>query len=117
MKSQFYLQDTHHALEEKLVVMDPEVRGLNRLHQFDKVEIVRLEHPDNSSQALLNMKEHIKEILDELEIDLCVIYVQVILDLHHLKHMILRYFQKDKKWLEISSVSNFKSYQSKPFKP
>ena len=39
-----------------------EVRGLNRLHQFDKVEIVRLEHPDNSSQALLDMKEHVKEI-------------------------------------------------------
>ena len=46
-----------------------EVRGLNRLHQFDKVEIVRLEHPDNSGQALLDMKEHVKEILSELEID------------------------------------------------
>ena len=37
-----------------------DVRGLNRLHQFDKVEIVRLEHPDNSSKALTGMKEHIK---------------------------------------------------------
>ena len=45
------------------------MRGLNRLHQFDKVEIVRLEHPDNSSKALTGMKEHIKSILSELELD------------------------------------------------
>ena len=46
-----------------------DVRGLNRLHQFDKVEIVRLEHPNNSSKALTGMKEHIKSILSELELD------------------------------------------------
>ena len=46
-----------------------DVRGLNRLHQFDKVEIVRLEHPDNSDKALNMMKEHIKGILSELELD------------------------------------------------
>ena len=40
-----------------------DVRGLNRLHQFDKVEIVRIEHPDKSDDALIKMKEHIKEIL------------------------------------------------------
>ena len=44
------------------------VRGLNRLHQFDKVEIVRIEHPDKSYQALDNMVEHVKGILQELKL-------------------------------------------------
>ncbi len=91
-----------------------EVRGLNRLHQFDKVEIVRLEHPDNSSQALLNMKEHIKEILDELEIDYRILNLCAgDLGFTSSKTYDFEIFSKgQKKWLEISSVSNFKSYQS-----
>ena len=91
-----------------------EVRGLNRLHQFDKVEIVRLEHPDNSSQALLNMKEHIKEILDELEIDFRILNLCAgDLGFTSSKTYDFEIFSKgQKKWLEISSVSNFKSYQS-----
>lgn len=44
------------------------VRGLNRLHQFEKVEIVRIEHPENSDAALDGMVEHIKEILNELKL-------------------------------------------------
>ena len=44
------------------------VRGLNRLHQFDKVEIVRIEHPGNSYAALDNMVEHVKNILNELKL-------------------------------------------------
>ena len=44
------------------------VRGLNRLHQFDKVEIVRVEHPENSYQALNEMVAHIKDILRELKL-------------------------------------------------
>ena len=44
------------------------VRGLNRLHQFDKVEILRVEHPDNSYKALDGMVDHVKEILDELKL-------------------------------------------------
>ncbi len=44
------------------------VRGLNRLHQFDKVEIVRIEHPDRSYQALEGMVEHVKNILQELQL-------------------------------------------------
>ena len=91
-----------------------EVRGLNRLHQFDKVEIVRLEHPDNSSQALLNMKEHIKEILGELEIDFRILNLCAG-DLGFTSSITYDFeiFSKgQKKWLEISSVSNFKSYQS-----
>ena len=91
-----------------------EVRGLNRLHQFDKVEIVRLEHPDNSSQALLNMKEHIKEILGELEIDFRILNLCAgDLGFTSSKTYDFEIFSKgQKKWLEISSVSNFKSYQS-----
>ena len=91
-----------------------EVRGLNRLHQFDKVEIVRLEHPDNSSQALLNMKEHVKEILGELEIDFRILNLCAG-DLGFTSSITYDFeiFSKgQKKWLEISSISNFKSYQS-----
>ena len=91
-----------------------EVRGLNRLHQFDKVEIVRLEHPDNSSKALLDMKEHVKEILGELEIDFRILNLCAG-DLGFTSSITYDFeiFSKgQKKWLEISSVSNFKSYQS-----
>ena len=91
-----------------------EVRGLNRLHQFDKVEIVRLEHPNNSSQALLNMKEHVKEILSELKIDFRILNLCAG-DLGFTSSITYDFeiFSKGQnKWLEISSVSNFKSYQS-----
>jgi len=91
-----------------------EVRGLNRLHQFDKVEIVRLEHPDNSSEALLHMKEHVKEILSDLEIDFRILNLCAG-DLGFTSSITYDFeiFSKgQKKWLEISSVSNFKSYQS-----
>ena len=91
-----------------------EVRGLNRLHQFDKVEIVRLEDPDNSSQALLNMKEHVKEILSELKIDFRILNLCAG-DLGFTSSITYDFeiFSKgQKKWLEISSLSNFKSYQS-----
>jgi len=91
-----------------------EVRGLNRLHQFDKVEIVRLEHPDNSGQALIYMKEHVKEILSELEIDFRILNLCAG-DLGFTSSITYDFeiFSKgQKKWLEISSVSNFKSYQS-----
>ena len=91
-----------------------EVRGLNRLHQFDKVEIVRLEHPDYSNQALLDMKEHVKEILGELEIDFRILNLCAG-DLGFTSSITYDFeiFSKgQKKWLEISSVSNFKSYQS-----
>ena len=91
-----------------------EVRGLNRLHQFDKVEIVRLEHPDNSSLALLDMKEHVKEILGELEIDFRILNLCAG-DLGFTSSITYDFeiFSKgQKKWLEISSVSNFKSCQS-----
>ncbi|MDO6743412.1 serine--tRNA ligase [Tenacibaculum soleae] len=94
------------------------VRGLNRLHQFDKVEIVRVEHPDNSYQALNGMVEHIKDILRELK----------------LPYRILRlcggdtgftsaltfdfelYSTAQERWLEISSASNFETFQANRLK-
>ena len=91
-----------------------EVRGLNRLHQFDKVEIVRLEHPDKSNQALSDMTDHIKKILAELEIDFRILNLCAG-DLGFTSSITYDFeiFSKgQKKWLEVSSVSNFKSYQS-----
>ena len=90
------------------------VRGLNRLHQFDKVEIIRVEHPNNSYKAFDGMIAHVKDILAELK----------------LPYRILRLCGGDTgfpaamtydfelfstaqdRWLEISSVSNFESYQA-----
>lgn len=94
------------------------VRGLNRLHQFDKVEIVRVEHPTKSYEALDGMVEHVKNILRELK----------------LPYRILRLCGGDlgftaaltfdfevfstaqDRWLEISSVSNFETYQANRLK-
>jgi len=91
-----------------------DVRGLNRLHQFDKVEIVRIEHPDNSEDALIKMKEHIKEILTELRLDFRILNLCAG-DLGFTSSITYDFevFSKgQEKWLEISSVSNFKTYQS-----
>lgn len=94
------------------------VRGLNRLHQFDKVEIIRVEHPSNSYKALDSMVNHIKEILEALK----------------LPYRILRLCGGDtsfasaltfdfeifstaqNKWLEVSSVSNFETFQANRLK-
>jgi len=91
-----------------------DVRGLNRLHQFDKVEIVRLEHPENSNNALSKMKDHIIGILSELELDFRILNLCAG-DLGFTSAITYDFelFSKgQKKWLEISSVSNFKTYQS-----
>ena len=91
-----------------------DVRGLNRLHQFDKVEIVRLEHPKNSNNALSKMKDHIISILYELELDFRILNLCAG-DLGFTSAITYDFelFSKgQKKWLEISSVSNFKTYQS-----
>ena len=91
-----------------------DVRGLNRLHQFDKVEIVRIEHPDKSDDALIKMKEHIKEILMELKLDFRILNLCAG-DLGFTSSITYDFevFSKgQEKWLEISSVSNFKTYQS-----
>lgn len=95
-----------------------DVRGLNRLHQFDKVEIVRVEHPNNTAKALEEMVEHVKGLLEKLG----------------LNYRILRLCGGDtgfasamtydfevfsaaqEKWLEVSSVSRFDTFQSSRLK-
>jgi seryl-tRNA synthetase len=95
-----------------------DVRGLNRLHQFDKVEIVRIEHPDNTAKALEEMLEHVKGLLEKLG----------------LQYRILRlcggdtgfasaltydfevYSAAQDKWLEVSSCSRFDTFQANRLK-
>jgi seryl-tRNA synthetase len=95
-----------------------DVRGLNRLHQFDKVEIVQLQHPEKSYETLDEMVKHVEGIIQKLE----------------LPYRLLRlcggdtsftaaltfdfevYSAAQEKWLEVSSVSNFESYQANRLK-
>jgi len=94
------------------------VRGLNRLHQFDKVEIVRIEHPDHSYQALTQMVEHVKGILNELKLPYRILRLcggdlgftsAITYDFEV-------YSTAQEKWLEISSVSNFETFQANRLK-
>ena len=90
------------------------VRGLNRLHQFDKVEIVRLEEPQNSRAALDKMIDHIKGILEELELPYRILKLCGG-DLGFTAALTFDfevYSTAQKRWLEISSVSTFNSFQS-----
>lgn len=90
------------------------VRGLNRLHQFDKVEIVRLEEPQNSRAALDRMVDHVKSILEELELPYRILKLCGG-DLGFTASLTFDfevYSTAQKRWLEISSVSTFKSFQS-----
>lgn len=94
------------------------VRGLNRLHQFDKVEIVRIEKPKNSYDALEGMVSHVKEILNELELPYRVLRLCGG-DLGFsaaLTYDFEVFSTAQDRWLEISSVSNFETFQSNRLK-
>jgi len=94
------------------------VRGLNRLHQFDKVEIVRVEHPDKSHEALDEMVEHVKNILRELKLPYRVLRLCGG-DLGFtaaLTYDFEVFSTAQDRWLEISSVSNFETYQANRLK-
>ncbi|MFT4699131.1 MAG: seryl-tRNA synthetase [Flavobacteriaceae bacterium] len=94
------------------------VRGLNRLHQFDKVEIVRIEHPDNSDAALDGMVDHVKEILRELELPYRILRLCGG-DLGFtatLTYDFEVFSTAQDRWLEISSVSNFETFQANRLK-
>ena len=94
------------------------VRGLNRLHQFDKVEIVRIENPETSYKALDLMVEHVKNILIELELPFRILRLCGG-DLGFtscLTYDFEVYSAAQKKWLEVSSVSNFETFQSNRLK-
>ena len=94
------------------------VRGLNRLHQFDKVEIVRIESPEKSYIALEEMVNHVKSILSELNLPFRIIRLCGG-DLGFtscLTYDFEVYSAAQKKWLEVSSVSNFETFQSNRLK-
>ncbi|MCB9183292.1 MAG: serine--tRNA ligase [Flavobacteriales bacterium] len=94
------------------------VRGLNRVHQFDKVEIVRVEKPEDSYAALEQMVEHVKGLLRALELP----YRQLLLcggDMGFasaLTYDMEVYSAAQKRWLEVSSISNFETFQSNRLK-
>ena len=95
-----------------------QVRGLNRLHQFDKVEIVRIENPRNSYKALDSMVDHVKSILSELELPFRIIRLcgGDLGFTSALTYDFEVYSSAQKKWLEVSSVSNFETFQSNRLK-
>ncbi len=90
------------------------VRGLNRLHQFDKVEIVRIEHPDKSYEALDTMVDHVTEILRELKLPFRILRLcgGDIGFTSALTYDFEVFSTAQDRWLEISSVSNFESFQA-----
>ena len=94
------------------------VRGLNRLHQFDKVEIVRIERPKNAMQALEKMVDHIKSILDELEMPYRILKLcgGDLGFTSALTYDFEIYSTAQKRWLEISSVSTFNNFQAERLK-
>jgi len=94
------------------------VRGLNRLHQFDKVEIVQVQHPDKSDESLEEMKNHIADLLQSLNLPYRVLNLcggdlgftaAITYDFEV-------YSAAQKQWLEVSSVSNFETYQANRLK-
>ncbi len=94
------------------------VRGLNRLHQFDKVEIVRIEHPSRSYQALDQMVEHVKGIMNELKLPYRILRLcgGDMGFTSALTYDFEVYSTAQEKWLEISSVSNFETFQANRLK-
>ena len=95
-----------------------DVRGLNRLHQFDKVEIVRLEHPDNSYQALEEMKNYVSSLLQKLELPFRIVRLcgGDISFTSALTFDFEVFAKGQQKWLEVSSVSNFETFQANRMK-
>lgn len=95
-----------------------DVRGLNRLHQFDKVEIVRIERPEDSYAALEQMKDHVQGLLEKLELPWHILRLcggdmsftsAITFDFEV-------WSAAQKRWLEVSSVSNFETYQANRLK-
>jgi seryl-tRNA synthetase len=94
------------------------VRGLNRLHQFDKVEIVQVQHPDKSYKALEEMNQYIQSLLTKLELPYRVLRLcgGDLGFTSALTYDMEVWSAAQEKWLEVSSVSNFETYQSNRLK-
>lgn len=95
-----------------------DVRGLNRLHQFDKVEIVHIEHPSKSYETLDKMVEYVKGLLEKLELPYRVLRLcgGDMGFTSALTYDLEVYSAAQKKWLEVSSVSNFETFQANRLK-
>ena len=95
-----------------------DVRGLNRLHQFDKVEIVRVEHPERSYTALDEMVAHVESIVKELELPYRILRLcgGDISFTSALTYDFEVWSAAQQRWLEVSSVSNFESFQANRLK-
>lgn len=94
------------------------MRGLNRLHQFDKVEIVQIQHPDHSYESLKEMVDYVQTLVERLELPWHILRLcggdmsftsAITFDFEV-------YSAAQKRWLEVSSVSNFESYQANRLK-
>jgi len=94
------------------------VRGLNRLHQFDKVEIVQIRKAEESYQALNEMVEHVKGLLEKLELPYRILRLcgGDMSFTSALTYDFEVYSAAQKRWLECSSVSNFEAYQANRLK-
>ncbi len=94
------------------------VRGLNRVHQFDKVEIVRIEHPDRSYEALDEMVRHVEGLLEKLELPYRILRLcgGDLGFTSALTYDFEVYSAAQKRWLEVSSVSNFETFQTNRLK-
>jgi seryl-tRNA synthetase len=95
-----------------------DVRGLNRLHQFDKVEIVQVAHPEKSYQVLEEMKDHVAGLLRLLELPFRVVKLcgGDMSFTSALTYDMEVFSSAQKRWLEVSSVSNFESFQANRLK-
>jgi len=91
-----------------------DVRGLNRLHQFDKVEIVQIQHAEHSYETLEEMRDHVASLIRELKLPFRILRLcgGDLSFTSALTYDFEIYSAGQKKWLEVSSVSNFESFQS-----
>src|SRR6185503_4875441 len=95
-----------------------DVRGLNRLHQFDKVEVVQLVHPDKSYEVLEEMLLHVEKLIQSLELPYRILKLcgGDMGFASALTYDLEVYSAAQQKWLEVSSVSNFEAYQANRLK-
>jgi len=95
-----------------------DVKGLNRVHQFDKIEIVQVTHPDQSYDVLYQMMDHVSSLLNKLELPFRILRLcgGDLGFTSALTYDFEVYSAAQKKWLEVSSVSNFETYQTNRLK-
>lgn len=95
-----------------------DVRGLNRLHQFDKVEVVQIEHPDRSYETCESMKDYVMSLLQKLGLPFRVLRLcgGDMSFTSALTYDLEVYSMAQQRWLEVSSVSNFENYQANRMK-